>query len=54
MRSEGAGWRLIALAVSRARGAFDVANPGRRRQLEVSHMHIRRVVGRLSVTKCGP
>jgi DNA invertase Pin-like site-specific DNA recombinase len=51
MRAAGAGWRLIALAISRGRGAFDVADPARRKKLTVSHMHIRRLLERLDVTK---
>jgi DNA invertase Pin-like site-specific DNA recombinase len=50
MRASGSGWRAIALAVSRARGAFEVADPKRRRQLAVSHMHIRRA----AVTEAHP
>jgi DNA invertase Pin-like site-specific DNA recombinase len=45
MRDEGKGWRSIALAVSKKRGAFDVADPAKRRERSVSHMHVRRVVG---------
>lgn len=44
LRAEGHGWRSIALVVSRARGAFDVADPARRNALTVSHMHVRRLV----------
>jgi DNA invertase Pin-like site-specific DNA recombinase len=42
LRAEGKGWRVIALAVSRARGAFDVADPARRKERLVSHTHVRR------------
>lgn len=44
LRAEGKGWRAVALAVSRARGAFEVADPKRRRELTVSHMHIKRAL----------
>lgn len=44
LHADGAGYRTIALAVSRARGAFEVADPARRKALSVSHMHIRRVL----------
>jgi DNA invertase Pin-like site-specific DNA recombinase len=44
LRAAGHGWRTIALAVSRARGAFDLADPAARRARTVSHMHVRRVV----------
>lgn len=36
MRAEGKGWRLVALAVSRQRGAFDVADPKAQRDRSVS------------------
>jgi DNA invertase Pin-like site-specific DNA recombinase len=52
LRAEGKGWRAIAHAVSRERGAFDVADPAVRRERTVSHMHVRRTVEALqAVTK---
>jgi DNA invertase Pin-like site-specific DNA recombinase len=42
MHDEGYGWRKIALAISRDRGAFSVADPKRRTELTVSHSHIKR------------
>lgn len=42
LRAEGKGWRVCALAVSEARGAFRLADPERRRRLTVSHSHVRR------------
>lgn len=52
LRAQGKGWRTIALAVSKGRGAFDVADPAKRRERSVSHTHVRRAVeGRRSGTK---
>src|SRR5262249_33348764 len=52
LRAEGMGWRSIALAVSRERGAFDVADPAARRGRCVSHMTVRRAIeARRGVTK---
>lgn len=52
LRAAGRGWRSIALALSRARGAFELADPAARRSRTVSHMHVRRVVERRhAVTK---
>lgn len=51
MREGGAGWRAIALAISKARGAYEVADPKRRRRIEVSHMHVKRCSATLAVTK---
>ena len=55
LRARGKGWRAIAHAVSRERGAFDVADPAARRARTVSHMHVRRTVeARQAVTKPTP
>jgi DNA invertase Pin-like site-specific DNA recombinase len=54
LRSEGKGWRLCALAVSRGRGAFELADPAARLSRAVSHTHVRRVLeARQAVTKLG-
>ena len=44
LRLEGHGWGRCARAVSEARGAHRVVDPERRRKLEVSGSHVRRIV----------
>ena len=52
MRSAGTGWRRIAHVISKGRGAFDVADPKKRRERSVTHMLLkRRVTSGAGVTK---